>query len=144
MWVLATLIDASIKGYELVWEPLGRERRDQFHEFFCRFRIYFGLKEEVGPANYAEFVDLYEEMLSGDLLGSNPLGAEVASAVLRPQYPRRVWMLGKVVDFLPIETVPEKIRERLEVLRRVTPFGFRVSDFTEVGLRVLTFECLVP
>ena len=80
----------------------------------------------MGPANYAEFVDLYEEMLSGDLLGSNPLGAEVASAVLRPQYPRRVWMLGKVVDFLPIETVPEKIRERLGVLRRVTPFGFRV------------------
>lgn len=138
MWVLATLVDASIKGYEFVWEPLSRERREQFYRDFRRFGTYFGLEEEVGPANYGEFVEYYEEMLSGDLLGSHPLCAEVASAVVRPQHPLRDRMLGRVVDFLPIETVPEKIRERLGlestgwsrfrmgVLRKVAPVGFRV------------------
>jgi uncharacterized protein (DUF2236 family) len=138
MWVLATLIDASIQGYEFVWEPLGRERREQFYREFRRFGTYFGLSEEVGPTNYGEFVEYYEEMLSGELLGSHPLCAEVAAAVVRPQDSLGVRMLGRLVDFLPIETVPETIRERLGlestrwsrfrmgVLKRVAPVAFRI------------------
>lgn len=138
MWVLATLIDASIKGYEFVWEPLSRERRENFYRDFRRFGTYFGLGEEVGPKGYGEFVEYYEEMLEGDLLGSHPLCAEVASAVVRPQNPWRDRMLGKVVDFLPIETVPVNIRTslglestwwtrgRMEILEKVAPVGFRV------------------
>jgi uncharacterized protein (DUF2236 family) len=138
MWVLATLIDASIKGYEFVWEPLNRDRRERFYRDFRRFGTYFGLGEEVGPADYGEFLDYYKKMLSGDLLGSHPLCAEVAAAVVRPQNPMRDRLLGRVVDFLPIETVPETIRERLGlestrwsrfrmgVLKRVAPGAFRV------------------
>lgn len=138
MWVLATLIDASIKGYEFVWEPLGRERRENFYRDFRKFGTYFGLGEEVGPADYGEFLDYYEEMLAGDLLGSHPLCGEVAAAVVRPRKPMRDRMLGKVVDFLPIETVPELIRTRLglessgwsrfrmKVLKQVAPVAFRV------------------
>ncbi len=138
MWVLATLIDASIKGYELVWEPLGQERRERLYHDFRRFGTYFGLDEKVGPGSYREFVDYYDEMLSGDLLGSHPLCAEVAAAVVWPQDPLRDRALGKMVDFLPIETLPEQIRERLglestgwsrirmSLLRRVAPIGFRI------------------
>ena len=138
MWVLATLIDASIKGYEFVWEPLGRERRERFYRDFRRFGTYFGLGEEVGPSDYGEFVVYYEEMLAGDLLGSHPLCAEVSAAVVRPQKPWRDRMLGKMVDFLPIETVPATIRERLglestrwsrlrmAMLKRAAPVAFRV------------------
>lgn len=113
MWVLATLIDASIKGYEFVWEPLSAERRENFYRDFRRFGTYFGLGTGIGPANYREFVDYYEAMLSSDLLGSHPLCAEVASAVVWPQQPWRDRWLGKMVDFLPIETVPPGILERL-------------------------------
>lgn len=138
MWVLATLIDASIQGYEFVWDPLGPERKERFYQDFRRFGTYFGLGEEVGPGNYGEFVEYYDEMLSGDLLGSHPLCAEVAGAVVWPQKPWQYRMLGKVVDFLPIETVPVTIRARLglkstgwtrfrmALLKRVAPVGFRV------------------
>lgn len=137
MWVLATLIDASVKGYEFVWEPLSRERRENFYRDFRRFGTYFGLGEEVGPQGYIEFVEYYEEMLSGDLLGSHPLCAEVAEAVVSPQKPWRDRMLGKAGDFLPIETVPATIRERLglestgwsrgrmKILEKVAPVAFR-------------------
>lgn len=137
MWVLATLIDASIQGYEFVWEPLTWERRENFYREFRRFGTYFGLSEQVGPSNYAEFVDYYDGMMSGELLGSHPLCAEVAAAVVWPQQPWRDRMLGKAVDFLPIETVPEPIRGRLglkstawtkgrmRILEKVAPLAFR-------------------
>ena len=137
MWVLATLIDASIKGYELVWEPLSAERRERFYREFRLFGTYFGLAEGEGPANYPEFVEYYEDMLAGDLLGSHSLCSEVAAAVVRPRKPMRDKLLGRVVDFLPIETVPEKIRDRLglestswtrfrmSLLEKVAPVAFR-------------------
>ena len=137
MWVLATLIDASIKGYEFVWEPLSSERRENFYRDFRRFGTYFGLGEDVGPQDYLEFVKYYDEMLSGDLLGSHPLCAEMAAAVVSPQKPWRDRLLGKAGDFLPIETVPDLIREklglestrwsrgRMKVLEKVAPVAFR-------------------
>ena len=83
MWVLATLIDASIKGYEFVWEPLSEERRENFYRDFRRFGTYFGLGEEVGPQGYIEVEKYYAEMLSGGVLGGHPLCAEVAAAVAK-------------------------------------------------------------
>lgn len=138
LWVLATLIDASIKGYELVWGPLDAERREKFYREFRRFGTYFELSEEEGPANYREFVDYYEAMLQDEVLGSHPLCAEVAAAVVRPPNPLRDRILGHLVDFLPIETTPAHIREllglrstgwtrlRMAMVRRLAPIAFRV------------------
>lgn len=137
MWVLATLIDASIKGYEFVWEPLDLGRRERFYREFRRFGTYFGLEVSEGPGDYREFVDYYEDMLNSDLLGSHPLCAEVAAAVVRPRKPMRDLLIGRVVDFLPIETIPAIIRGRLglrstpwtrirmELLKHVAPLAFR-------------------
>lgn len=138
LWVLATLIDASIKGYEWVWGPLQTERRESFYRDFRIFGSYFGLKESEGPADYREFVDYFNTMLSSELLGSHPLSAEVAAAVVRPQHPWRDRWLGGLVDFLPVETVPSHIgqrlglrstawtRARLKLLRAIVPPAFRV------------------
>jgi uncharacterized protein (DUF2236 family) len=138
LWVLATLIDASIRGYEFVWGPLSHQRREKFYRDFRQFGTYFGLSEEEGPADYEEFKEYYELMLRDEVLGSHPLCAEVAAAVVRPPNPLRDRLLGKVVDFLPIETVPAHIRDRLNLkstawtrlrmatLRRLAPIAFRV------------------
>ena len=138
LWVLATLIDASFQGYELVWGPLSSERREHFYRDFRRFGTYFGLREDEGPADYVEFASYYADMLASDLLGSHPLCAEVAATVVNPPGPLRDRMLGKLANFLPIETVPVTIRERLGLrstpwtrlrmatLRRAAPIAFRV------------------
>jgi uncharacterized protein (DUF2236 family) len=77
-------------------------------------------------------------MLGDEVLGSHPLCAEVAAAVVRPPHPLRDRLLGKMADFLPIETVPDHIRERLRLkstawtrtrmalVRRLAPLAFRV------------------
>ncbi len=137
-WVLATLIDASIKGYELVWGPLASPRREILYREFRQFGAYFGLGEQEGPANYREFTDYFEEMLTGGILGSHPLCAEVAAAVVRPARPLRDRLLGRALDFLSIENVPEPLRSRLKLsstgwtrlrmaaTRRLAPLAFRV------------------
>jgi uncharacterized protein (DUF2236 family) len=137
LWVLATLIDASCQGYEFVWGPLDRSRREQFYREFRSFGAYFGLDEREGHGDYGEFVDYFEAMLRDEVLGSHPLCAEVAAVVVRPAHPWRDRFLGKVADFLPIETVPGMIRERLKLksttwtrlrmaaLRRAAPLAFR-------------------
>ena len=137
-WVLATLIDASVKGYEFVWGPLSHERREHFYRDFRRFGTYFGLKESEGPTDYREFTSYYADMLASDLLGSHPLCAEVAATVVNPPNPLRDRILGKLGNFLPIETLPVEIRERLGLkstpwtrlrmatLRHAAPVAFRV------------------
>ena len=133
MWVLATLIDASIRGYEFIWEPLSAERREHFYQDFRKFGTYFGLSEAIGPANYSEFEVYFEEMLDSDLLGSHPLCAEVAASVVSPPHPLRDRCLGKLVNFLPIETVPAVIRERL---------GLKSSWWTRTRMKLL--RCIAP
>lgn len=128
LWVLATLIDASIKGHEWVWGSLNETRRQNLYADFRLFGTYFGLAEDFGPTDYSDFADYFNEMLASDVLGSHPLSAEVAAAVVRPQQPLRDRLLGSVVDFLPIETVPASIRERL---------GLRSTGWTRCRLRWL-------
>jgi len=138
LWVLATLIDASIQGCEFVWGPLSAERRENFYRDFLYFGTYFGLKENECPADYVEFTGYYADMLAGDLLGAHPLCVEVAATVVNPPHPLRDRLLGKLGNFLPIETVPADIRGRLGLqstrwtrlrmvaLRRAAPVAFRV------------------
>ena len=68
------------------------------------------------------------EMLSGDLLGSHPLCAEVTTAVVWPQKPWRDRMLGKAGDFLLIEAVPAMIRKRLGLESKSD------ENFREIGV----------
>ena len=138
MWVLATLIDASFRGYEFIWGPLSRERRERFYRDFRKFGTYFGLDESEGPASYDAFSEYYDAMLENEILASHPICARVAASVVRPPHPLRDRLLGRVVDFLPIETIPESIRLRLglrstpwsrvrmAVLGRLAPIAFRV------------------
>lgn len=138
LWVLATLIDASIKGYEFVWGPLAWKRRELFYRDFRRFGTYFGLPEDEGPRDYAEYAGYFETMMRDKVLGSHPICAEVAGAVVHPASPFRDRLIGKVVDFLPIETIPAPLRDRLGLrstawtrlrmaaLQRLAPMAFRV------------------
>ena len=138
MWVLATLFDASFKGYEFAWGPLSLERREHFYRDFRKFGTYFGLGEGEGPQNHGEFVDYFDSILASDLLGSHPLCAEVAAAVVRPPAPLHNRLLGMLVDFLPIETISFTLRKRLllrstystrgrmAMLRALAPHAFHI------------------
>jgi len=134
-WVLATLIEAAVRGYEFIYGngSLSLARKESFYRDMCRFGSFFGLKETECPDTWAAFQVYYREMIDGDLLGSHPICAELAHAIVAPRDSPGIRALGWATNFLPVETMPKNVRERL---------GLRSTVWTRV--RMGTTRKLLP
>jgi uncharacterized protein (DUF2236 family) len=125
LWVLATLITAAVRGYEFVYGELPIARKEAFYCDMCRFGTYFGLDESLPPKGWRAFEAYYKNMVEGDLLGSHSMCRELARAVIYPQDFAGTRLLGRLIDFLSIETLPPKVRARLG-LRSTISSRFRM------------------
>jgi uncharacterized protein (DUF2236 family) len=88
---------------------------DQFLEENTRFGEVFGLDPAMLPKSWDGFERYYEETLSGPLLGSHPLCAEVANAVIKPDAPWFMSALSPAFRAMVIEYLPPILRERLRI-----------------------------
>ena len=113
LWVLATLITAAIKGYELIYGELPIARKEAFYRDMCQFGTYFGVPASLSPKDWPAFDVYYASMLEGELLASHRLCGELARAVIHPQDTVAAAILGRTIDFVVLETLPPRIRERL-------------------------------
>ncbi len=113
LWVLATLIEAALQGYELVFGRLPLARKEPFYREMRQFGAFFELPVEFGPPDYPAFQRYYRDMLEGDVLGSHPLCAKLAQCIVKPADSRGARLVGAAVRFLPLETLPPPLRERL-------------------------------
>jgi uncharacterized protein (DUF2236 family) len=113
LWVLATLITAALNGYELIYGELPIARKEAFYRDMCRFGTYFGLPESFSPKDWGAFEAYYTSMVEGELLGSCRMCGELARAVVHPHDTFTAATLGRIIDFVVIETLPPKVRERL-------------------------------
>jgi uncharacterized protein (DUF2236 family) len=141
LWVLATLIVAAINGYELIYGTLPIARKEAFYRDMCRFGTYFGVPEALSPKDWASFDAYYRSMVEGELLGSHQICAELAKAVIYPQDTFAAAILGRTIDFVVIETLPPKVRERLG-LKSTTSSRFRMRMARRVLPRI--FPVLPP
>ena len=91
----------------------------------CRFGTFFGIDESLSPKGWAAFEAYYDGMVEGDLLGSHSMCRELARSVIYPQDSAGTRFLGWGMDFLPIETLPPKVRDRLG-LRSTISSRFRM------------------
>ncbi len=137
MWVLATLVVAALDGYELVMDRLDDARREHFYRDFRDFGVFFGLDRNFGPQDFPSFAAYYEQMLADPMLGEHAVCAEVAQAVVYPRAPWWIRPLGLLSDFLPIETLPPRVRDRL---------GLRSTWWTRLRMRVFrrVIPCVYP
>lgn len=133
VWVLSTLIWAAVRGYEFVYGEISPARKDAFHRDMCRFGTWFGVKEDDCPVDWKAFSAYFREMIEGELLASHPVCREMAEAVVHPRDSMGVRLLGRAMDFLPIETLPALTRERL---------GLHSNQLTR--LRMHLFSQIVP
>ena len=116
LWVLATLIWGAIQGHELIHGPQSATSKEAFYRDMRTFGTYFGLDETVGPACWESFERYMQEQFAQPWLGNPPLSAELAAAIV---YPHDRWytkLLGLASDFLPIETLPAPVRQRLRLV----------------------------
>lgn len=121
LWVLATLIMSSVNMFRRFVGPLTENERDQFLVENARFGEVFGLAPEILPGSWQEFEAYWQDMISGPLLGSHPLCAEVAQAVVRPDAPRSMRVFAPVFRALALEYLPVPLRERLGFSGRPSP-----------------------
>jgi uncharacterized protein (DUF2236 family) len=128
LWVLATLVTAAIRGYEFIYGKLSLARKSVFYREMCRFGTYFGVDESCCPGGWVAFENYYDGMLQGDLLGSHPISRKLANAVIHPQDSLGTRLLGRGTDFVPLETLPPRVRERL---------GLRSTVSTRLRMRFL-------
>jgi len=134
-WVLATLIIAAVNGYEFIHGDLPIARKEAFYRDACRFGTYFGVDESLSIKEWEAFQAYYKGMVEGDLLGSHWICRKLATAVIYPQDSLGTRLLGSALDFLPIETLPPKVRDRLG-FRSTISSRFRVRLTRSVLPRV--------
>ena len=113
LWVLATLVTAAVRGYEFIYGELSVARKEAFYRDMCRFGTYFGVDEPSCPSGWVAFENYYDGMLQGGLLGSHPICSKMAQAVIHPQDSLGTRLLGWGMDFMPLETLPPRVRDRL-------------------------------
>ncbi|MEI6337106.1 MAG: oxygenase MpaB family protein [Verrucomicrobiota bacterium] len=115
LWVLATLIMGSVNMYQRFVGKLTVPELDRFLEENSRFGEVFGLDPAMLPKSWSGFERYYEETLNGPLLGSHPLCAEVANAVIKLQAPWLMRALSPVFRALAIEYLPPALRDCLQI-----------------------------
>ena len=115
VWVLATLVMASVKGRELVYGPIDLARKEEFLAEMVVLGQFFGMREGGDDclSSWADFERYFDEMINGDLLGSDPVCGELARYLVRPQDGVVVKGIGLLTDFLPLETLPPQLLGRL-------------------------------
>ena len=118
LWVLATLIMGSVGMYETFVEKLTREELDRFLADYRRFGEAFGPGGLKVPDTWQAFEVYWESMISGTLLGSDPVCAEVANAIIKPDAPRHYRALSPIMNALITEQIPPELREKLQLPKR--------------------------
>jgi len=115
LWVAATLIMGSTGMYQRFVGPFSANELDAFLEENRRFMEVFGLPADALPRGWPAFLDYWNRMISGPLLGSIPECGEVARGVLLPRKP---WILRVgIVSALGMELIPSALAVRLGLPR---------------------------
>jgi uncharacterized protein (DUF2236 family) len=137
LWVVATLVMASIDGYRNCVGPLSDPECARFYLEMRRFGTYFGLNEAYGPQSWPQFADYWQRMIADPTIGSHPLSRRVAAAVARP---RRPWWLAIgmcPLQFVIRQTIVAPVAQRL---------GMAPGRRSAAAMRVVHAACraLVP
>lgn len=132
-WVLATLIRASLDGYERIYGPLSDPDKTAYYHDMLRFGACFGLNTDPYPQDIAAFETYYHQMLSDPILGSDPVCREVIQHIVYPKQPWYFRWLMPMGRFLIVEQVPDGLHDRL---------GLKRTRFTQWSWEL--FERIVP
>jgi uncharacterized protein (DUF2236 family) len=118
LWVMATLIQGSVSMYRRFIGDLSMAQLDAFLMENRAFGEVFGMPPGLMPATWSAFESYWNDMTSGNLLGSDPLSREVARAVVGPSAPWWLKMASPVIEELAAGLMGEVLVKRLGLQRR--------------------------
>lgn len=113
LWVIATLVMASIEGYRHCVGPLSDCECARFYVEMRRFGTFFGLAETHGPQSWEEFGQYWQRMIADPTIGSHELSRRVAVAVAEPKRPWWLNIAIRPVQFVIRCTIAPAVAQRL-------------------------------
>jgi uncharacterized protein (DUF2236 family) len=141
LWVQATLIVMSVRGYTAWVGPLTSAEREDFWQEARRVGRRLGIPEAVSPASWTELEAWFEEMLRrGGPIVVTPTARRLARDIVRPPIPG---LPGPLVDLatLPgLALLPERIRSDFGI----TWSSRRALLATALGLSLRAWVSVVP
>ncbi len=117
-WVSATLLETSVKLYELVFRPLSLWEKDAYYEESKKFNALFGIPESETPSDWSAFERYFADMLApgSDIAVGGP-AREMSRYLLAPPAPG-LGPVSKWYETMTAVLLPERVREE---------FGFEVG-----------------
>lgn len=125
-WVQATLIDAGIRTYELLFRRLSDTERDDYYRETTTVARMLGLPEGGMPDTYAGFNEWYRSRIESDEIAVGRVARDLAGTILAPRLrfvPRPVFA---PLSLMTVGLLPERVREE---------YGFKWSPARERAFR---------
>lgn len=149
-WVLATLIDSSLRFYDLFIHRQSEEEKEAYYRDSLRLGSLLGIPHEHMPQDFAGFHDYFERMVNSEALTVGSDARRIVASLFAPT------LVGRAVyfsSFVSVGMLPERLRQayglpwndrkeghlqRLAALsRNVRP---KLPDFLCVNLRAWARE----
>lgn len=110
VWVLATLVDGALVGYERFVGPLTEAERDQYVREAKRFGLLFGIPESALPNDHAEFRRFWDATLASGTITVTEPAREMARFLFSARgMPRRAALQWG--ELMTAGLLPDRIRE---------------------------------
>lgn len=106
LWVQATLVDTSMRAFELFVRPFDDGERGRYYEETKVTARLLGIPDPKLPATYESFARYFDETLRGADIAVGRVGRDLAAHVLRPRVPlvprpALVWASAFTIGLLP-------------------------------------------
>jgi uncharacterized protein (DUF2236 family) len=82
LWVYATLIDTSVRAYDLILPPLTLAEREQYYAESRVSGSFFGIPPDAWPRDWRQFEEYKGSMFASDTLAVSPVARNIAAQVL--------------------------------------------------------------
>jgi uncharacterized protein (DUF2236 family) len=128
LWVHATLVDTSVRVYEMFVGTLSDADRKEYYEESKVVGRVLGIPDAVLPANLPAFQRYMQAMVGGDRLAVSPAGREIAASIQEPDRPFGLKYVMPPFNLLTTGLLPKAVR---------THYGYEWSATRETLLRTL-------
>lgn len=108
LWVLATLIDSALLGYETFVAPLNARDKQAYYQDGKRVAPLLGIPERLLPATHLEFESYMSSMLASEVLRVGEPARQIVAAMLQV---RALGPMLKAFRFFGVGLLPVRLRE---------------------------------
>lgn len=93
-WVLATMIESTVRGFDVLMDPLPDDVREAFYQDMLLFGALFGVLPQHLPPDWPGFQRWFDDVLAGDTLEVGDTAKELAGFLFEDGW--NVWGLDRI------------------------------------------------